>query len=89
MREVDLLFVLVPFVLREVDDPAEFEAAFIDQFEFPPDLIACKAGKLVEFIRVASCEEAGVAVLQADLRLNCSRAVRADVVCDRTFTYGL
>ena len=33
--EVDLLVFLVPFVHREVDDPAEFEAVFVDQAAVP------------------------------------------------------
>ena len=70
VREVDLLLFLVPFVHREVDDPAEVEAVLGDQAELLADLGARGAGELDEVLRLAGDEEAGVAdaELRADRR---------------------
>ena len=65
VREVDLLFFLVPFVHREIDDPAEFEAVLGDQAELLADLGARGAGELDEILRLAGDEEAGVADAEA------------------------
>ena len=46
VRKVDLLVVLVPFVHREIDDPAELERALADQFQFLPELGARLAGEV-------------------------------------------
>ena len=45
MREVDLLLVLLPFIHREIDDPAEGEAVLVDELELAPDTLAGGARK--------------------------------------------
>ena len=71
VREVDLLLFLVPFVHREVDDPAELEAVLGDQIELVADLGARRTGELDEVLRLAGDEEHGIAVARgrADRRL--------------------
>ena len=61
VREVDFLLLLVPFVHREIDDPAELEAVLGDQAELLADLGARRAGELDEILRLAGDKEAGVA----------------------------
>ena len=46
VREVDLLLVLVPFVHRKIDDPAELERVCLAQFEVVADPDARGAGEL-------------------------------------------
>jgi hypothetical protein len=83
VAEIDLLFVLVPFVEREVDDPGEFEAVAVDQVEFLAGARARIAGKPGELFRVAGSKEAGVARLQAKLHADRLGALLADVLGDR------
>ena len=45
--EVDLLFVLVPFVEREVDDPAQLEAVAVDEVQILAGAGARRAGERV------------------------------------------
>src|SRR5262249_35526816 len=83
MGEVDLLLVLVPFEEREIDDPAKLETVAIDQVQLFADLGARLAGKLVEFRRLAGDEEAGVALIEAELGADRFGALRTDVLRKR------
>ena len=47
--EVDLLLLLVPFVHREVDDPAEFELVLVGEVQLTADTVTRLAG---EFYKV-------------------------------------
>ena len=70
MGEVDLLLVLVPLEHREIDDPGEFEAVFVDQVQILADLRPRVARKAREFCRIARHEESGVAGPEAELTRN-------------------
>src|SRR5262249_40206444 len=82
-REVDLLLFLVPFVHREVDDPAELEAILRDQVEILTDLGAHRTRELHEHIGIAGNKEDGVASLEAERRAQLLGALRSDIVGDR------
>ena len=65
VREIDLLFFLVVFVEREVDDPGQFEAVFVDQLQFGlPTRSRAAPAKACKFFRQAGDKEAGIAVLK-------------------------
>ena len=83
MREVDFLLLLVPFVHREIDDPAELEAVLGDQAEFLADLGARGAGEFDEILRLAGDEEAGVADAELELIGDLLGALRPDVLGER------
>ena len=84
VREVDLLLLLVPFVHREIDDPAELEAVLGDQAELFADLGARGTGELDEVLRLAGDEEAGVADAEPQLIGDLLGALRPDVLGERT-----
>ena len=65
MGEVDFLVLLVPFVHREVDDPAQLEAVLVDQPEFLAILVRAAPANL-EILRLAGDEEHRVAILQTE-----------------------
>ena len=67
VREVDLLFLVVPFIHREVDDPAELEAVLGDHLQVLAGLGAGGAGELGELFRHAADEEDRVAVFEPEL----------------------
>ena len=83
-REVDPLLVLVPFVEREVDDPAQLKAVPVDEVRAPrrPRLRAC-AGEPGELLRITGDEEGGVPVGESELLPDRLGALRADVLGDR------
>src|SRR5690606_1184893 len=81
--EVDLLLVLVPLEEREVDDPAEFEAVAVDQVQLLADPGARFARELVELRGFAGDEEAGVAVVEAELGADRLGAFRTNVLGKR------
>jgi hypothetical protein len=89
VREVDLLLVLVPFVEREVDDPAEFETVAVDEVQFLAGAGAGFARKLVELGRIAGDEEAGVAVFEAQLLPDRFGALFANVLRQRAGAFEL
>ena len=72
MGEVDFLLLLVPFVHRKIDDPAELEPVLVDQAKFLADLCARRAGELDKILRLAGDKEHRIAVLQAELRAHAS-----------------
>jgi hypothetical protein len=80
MAEIDLLLVLVPFVEREIDDPAQLEAVAIDEVQLLAGAGARRAREGVELLRVAGDEEAGVAVIEAELDADRLGALLADVL---------
>ena len=61
VREVDLLFFLVPLVEGEVDDPGEREFILVGVAQFLADAGAGIACELHELLRTAGDEEAGIA----------------------------
>ncbi len=61
MGEVDLLLLLVPFVHREIDDPAERELIAVDQAEVRADLGARQAGECDNVLRLAGNEKHRIA----------------------------
>ena len=67
VREVDLLLVLVPFVHREIDDPAEFEHVGLADAEFIADADARRAREFGGLRLLVAGEEDGVAGLEAGL----------------------
>src|SRR5690606_36436758 len=73
-----------PFVEREIDDPAQRELFGIDHAQIGANLGAGLAGELVEFLRAAGDEEHGIAVIEAELRLDRGGAFLADIPGDRT-----
>ena len=66
MAEIDLLGVLVIFEHREIDDPAEFEAALVDQPELLGDAGAREAGELGRLRLLAGGEEDAVVRAEAE-----------------------
>ena len=83
VREVDLLLLLVPFVHREIDDPAELEAVLLDQVELLADLGARRAREFHEVLRLAGDEEHGVADAKPELIGNLLGALRPDILGER------
>src|SRR6185312_9339984 len=83
VRKIDLLFFVVPLVHREVDDPAEFEAALGDEPEFLAHFRARRSGKLDEVLRLAGNEETGVADAEPELIGNLFGALGTDVLGER------
>jgi hypothetical protein len=61
VRKVDFLFVLVPFIHREIDDPAEFEDVFFREAEFVADAKPRRAGEFGGFFFLVAGEERRVA----------------------------
>ena len=61
VRKVDLLFVLVPLIHREIDDPTEFENVFFGEAEFIADLEPRRPGELGGFVFLIASEEHRVA----------------------------
>src|SRR5450759_2166705 len=80
MGEVDFLLFLVPFVHREIDNPAEFEAVLGDEAELFANLDACTACEFDEILRLAGDEEAGVAHGKLHLIGDLLGALRPDVL---------
>src|SRR5579872_6016358 len=79
MGEVDLLFLLVPFEHRKVDDPAQFEPVLVDQVQLFTDLGAGEPCEFPEFVGIAGNEEGGVANSQAELPSQSLRAFGTNV----------
>src|SRR3546814_2515454 len=67
-----LLRVLVIFIHREIDDPAEAEGVLLDQAQFLPNAGACKSGELRRVLFLACGEK--YAVVEA-------KAKRCDQLC--------
>src|SRR5437868_10153860 len=84
MGEVDLLLLLIPFVHREIDDPAEVETILVDQLQLLADLRARETRKFVKLRRVARDEESCVTLLEAQLISNRGSAFRTDIVGKRS-----
>src|SRR5712671_2459071 len=84
MGEVDLLLLLVPFIHRQVDDPAELEAALLDQPEVGADLVACGAGEFDEVLGLAGDEENRIADADAKLLSHRLGALRPEILGDRS-----
>jgi len=80
--EFHLLGVLVPFVERKVDDPAQLEPVAVDEVQFLAGAGAGVTGKAGEFGRIAGGEEAGVAILKPQLDADGFGALGADVLGD-------
>src|SRR3546814_1802003 len=72
VAEIDLLRVLVIFIHREIDDPAEAEGVLLDQAQFLPNAGACKSGELRRVLFLACGEK--YAVVEA-------KAKRCDQLC--------
>src|SRR5690606_37710905 len=83
VREVDLLLFFVPFVEREVDDPAKLKPVAIDEVQLLASPCAGSACKRSELLRIACCKEAGVAVTEAKLLADGFGALFANVLGDR------
>src|SRR5690606_30139496 len=83
VREIERLRFLVPFVEREVDNPAKLEPVLVDEVEIGTDARAGVARELVELLRIARDEEDGIALLQAELLADRLGALRADILGDR------
>ena len=81
--EVDLLLLLVPFVHREVDDPAEVEAVLGDEAQLLADLGARRPRELHELLRLAGDEEHRVADAEAELIGDLLGPLRPDVLGER------
>src|SRR5262249_27582207 len=80
--EVDALLLLVPFIEREVDDPAAGELVDIGELELGPDAVPRLAGELVEFRRVACGEEGRIAIGETELLADGFGALFANVLGD-------
>src|SRR5690606_29401450 len=83
MRKVDALFLFVPLIEREVDDPAQRELLGINDAQISADLGAGFAGEFVELLRATSDEEHGIAVLETELGLEGRGALFADILGNR------
>src|SRR5690606_4917034 len=83
VAELDALLVLVPFVEGEIDDPAQFEAVAVDEVELLAGAGARSTCERGEFLRIAGGEEAGIAVLEAELPADRLGALLADILGDR------
>src|SRR5690606_18416215 len=73
----------VPFVEREVDDPAKLKPVAIDEVQLLASPCAGSACKRSELLRIACCKEAGVAVTEAKLLADGFGALFANVLGDR------
>src|SRR5690606_23274333 len=89
MAEFDALVLLVPFVEREVDDPAQFEAVLVDEAEFLAGARAGRTRKAGELGRIAGREEAGIARFEAELRADRLGAFLADIPGDGAGAFQL
>src|SRR3546814_4929113 len=88
MREVDLLVVLVIFVHRKIDDPAEFEHVLLDE---PKHLADPRPGRPCKFGRLqflACCKENAVIVTKTQ-RLDQFRGLPVAVVRSEEHTSEL
>ena len=83
VREIDLLFFLVPLVHREIDDPAEFETVFGDQSKLFANLGARRAGKLDKGAGLAGDKETSIADPKLQLVGNLFGTLGSDVLCER------
>ena len=69
MRKLDLFVVLIPFVKREIDDPAQLEAIRLDQAQLIGDAGSRQACELGGLGRFACREEQAVVGAKAELRI--------------------
>src|SRR5262249_36936262 len=83
MGKVDFLFLFVPFIHREVDNPAKFETIVVDQLQLMANPVSRLAGELVELHWIAGREENGIADLERKLPLKSERPLRSYVLADR------
>ena len=85
VREIQRLFLVVPFIHREIDDPGELELVFpsVVRLQLGPDHVARLARDGCELARVAGEEERGVAGLEAKLDAQRLGALGADVFRQR------
>ena len=83
VAEIDLLQLLVVFEHREIDDPAELEAAFLDQAELLAHAGARGAGELGRVLFLAGSEEQTVVFAQPQLGVELLHALGAVVLGDR------
>src|SRR5205085_8709638 len=83
VAELDLPGLLVPFVHREIDDPAEAEGALLIEPELLADAVARLAGERAELGRQPGDEEHGVAVLQLQFLAQACGALRPETAGDR------
>jgi hypothetical protein len=81
--EIDAPRLLVLLVHREIDDPGEGEAAFVDEAQLAPDLVARAARDALEFLRLAGHEEHRVALVQVQLATDRLGPFGADVLGQR------
>ena len=67
VRKVDFLFVLIPLIHREIDDPAELEDVFLREAELVADLEPRRPGEFGGFFFLVASEEHRVAGVEAGL----------------------
>src|SRR5689334_2446 len=86
VREVDLVLLLVPFVHREIHDPAELESVLIHKIELASHPVARLAGEFVELVRPAGGEENRIPDAEIELAANGFAALGPDIAGDRAGT---
>src|SRR5262249_61052730 len=84
--EVYSLLLLVPFIHREIDDPAELEAVLGNQVEFCADSAARGARKLGGGRRLVGGKEHAIARTQSSLGADSLLNVRRHEFSNRPFT---
>src|SRR5690606_9647966 len=85
--EIDALFVLVPLVEGEVDDPGKFEALAVDEVQLLAGACARGPCEVHELLRIAGDEEAGIPVIEAELCADRVGAFRSDILGDGAGTF--
>jgi hypothetical protein len=80
MREVDLLLVLVPFIEREIRNPAEFEAVLLHEAQLVADPVARLARELIEAAGITRRKEDRIALLQPELAGDRVASFGADIL---------
>ena len=88
VAEVDLLRVLVIFEHREIDDPAELEAAFLDQAQLFGHAGARGARQLGGVLFLTRREEEAVVFAQAEFGIELFHAFGAVVLGDRATKFA-
>src|SRR5262249_55807425 len=83
VREVDLLLLFVPFVHREVDDPAELETVLGRKPKLAADFVAGGTGKFHKVTRLPGDEEHRVTDTKAELVAQRAGALGAKVLRNR------
>src|SRR5262245_59121877 len=84
MGEIDSFLLFIPLKHRKIDDPAELEAILGNKSELFANLRPRRAGKFDEILRLARNEEDGVADTELELVGELLRALRPDILGQRT-----